>query len=292
MTAVALPLPLPKRRREVGSPAALLVLPLLVYFGVFVLLPQLVLLAISLRGLSGPLTIEHFARALTDPFTFAVLGRTLRLGVYVTAATLVLAFPYALCMATARPRLRSVMLLLVVLPMLMSAVVRTFGWLVTLGMQGPVNAAIVGLGLSEEPVQIMFTEIAVVIGLIQIELPMMVLALATALFRLDPNLMLASCSLGAGRWRTFVRVVLPLSVPGTIAGCALVFASSAGAFVTQTILGGGKLLYMPMYIYQQSVLSQQWAFAAVLAILLMASVGAIVFAATALARRSRGFIHG
>jgi putative spermidine/putrescine transport system permease protein len=269
-----------------------LVLPLLLYFVAFVLAPQIVLLVMSFRGLGGETSIGYFARALSDPMTFNVLFSTLRLGAIATLTTVVVGFPYSLAMVVARPRIRSAMLLLVILPLLVSAIVRTFGWLVALGNQGPVNALLMALGIVDHPVRILFTESAVVIGLTQMELPMMVLALYTVLSRLDPSLLLASRSLGAGYWRTFFQVVLPLSVPGLISGAALVFASAVGAFVSQTILGGGGLLYMPMYIYQQSILSQQWGFAAALAIILMATVSIIIFAGTTLARRSQGYIHG
>ncbi|MFC4277417.1 ABC transporter permease [Achromobacter aloeverae] len=279
-------------RRVRPDTGVMLALPLLLYFVVFVLAPQVVLLVMSVRGQDGVLTAANFMRALSDPMTYGVLFGTLRLGAYATAATVLTGFPYALAMAMAGPRLRSGMLLLVILPLLVSAVVRTFGWLVTLGNQGPVNALLLSLGVIDHPIRILFTEYAVVIGLTQIELPMMVLALYTVLSRVDPSLMLASRSLGAGHWRTFLRVLLPLSVPGLIGGSALVFASAVGAFVSQTILGGGGLLYMPMYIYQQSILSQDWGYAAALAVILMVTVSAIIFAGTVLARRSQGYIHG
>jgi putative spermidine/putrescine transport system permease protein len=271
----------------------LLVLPLL-YCLAFVLAPQLVLLVMSLRGTGagGSLTLAHFARALGDPMTFQVLIATLRLGLYTTVLTTLIGFPYAMAMVMAGPRLKRFLMLMVVLPLLVSAIVRTFGWLVTLGNQGPVNQLLLALGWIEQPVKILFTEMAVVIGLTQIELPIMVLSLFTVLARVDPALAQASRSLGAGFWRTFRCVTLPLSVPGLIAGSSLVFASAVGSFVAQTILGGGGLLYMPMYIYQQSILTQDWAFAATLAIILMFTVSAIIFAGTALARRSQGYIHG
>jgi putative spermidine/putrescine transport system permease protein len=274
------------------DPRIVLVLPLLFYFVAFVLAPQIVLLVMSFRGLGGEISTAYFGRALSDPMTFNVLLGTLRLGAIATLTTILFGFPYALAMVTARPGVRSAMLLLVILPLLVSAIVRTFGWLVALGNQGPVNALLMALGIVDHPVRILFTEFAVVIGLTQIELPMMVLALYTVLSRLDPSLLLASRSLGAGHWRTFSTIVLPLSLPGLISGAALVFASAVGAFVSQTILGGGGLLYMPMYIYQQSILSQEWGFAAALAVILMATVSLIVFTGTALARRSQGYVHG
>lgn len=269
-----------------------LVTPLLLYFLVFVLAPQIVLVVMGFRGLDGPFTLAHLAQVLSDPMTYDVLLSTLRLGLYTTLLTLVFGYPYALGMVYAGPRLKALLLLLVVLPLLVSGVVRTFGWMVALGNQGPVNALLLWLGIIDQPARILFTETAVVIGLTQIELPMMVLALYTVLGRLDPSLLLASRSLGEGHWKTLTRVVVPLSIPGLIAGCSLVFASAVGSFVAQSVLGGGSLLYMPMYIYQKSILSQEWAFAAVLALMLMVAVSGIIFAGNALARKSKGYIYG
>ncbi|MET4578836.1 ABC transporter permease [Ottowia thiooxydans] len=279
-----------------SSPRALsgpwLAAPLLLYFLVFVLAPQIVLVVMSFRGLEGAFTLSHFARVLSDPMTYDVLISTLRLGLTTTLLTLLIGYPYALGMVYASPRIKSLLLLLVVLPLLVSGVVRTFGWMVALGNQGPVNELLQWLGVTDQPLRILFTETAVVIGLTQIEMPMMVLSLYTVLGRMDSSLLLASRSLGEGHWKTLVRVILPLSVPGLIAGCSLVFASAVGSFVAQTVLGGGGLLYMPMYIYQQSILSQEWAFAAALALILMVAVGAIIFAGNALARKSKGYIYG
>jgi putative spermidine/putrescine transport system permease protein len=128
--------------------------------------------------------------------------------------------------------------------------------------------------------------------LAQIEMPLMVLPLITALMNIDPNLRQASEALGAGRWRTFFRVTLPLSMPGLLAGCLLVFAAAASAFVTQTLVGGGQLIFMPFYIYQQAIQANNYPFAATVAMVLLASVLVIVTAVNYLGRRSKGFVHG
>jgi putative spermidine/putrescine transport system permease protein len=266
-------------------------LPLLLYFIIFVLAPQLVLFAVSLRGLGDDVTLQYFASALGDPLTFKVLLATLRIGLYTMLSTIVLGFPYAILMVRSGPKLKATLLLLAAMPLLISAVVRTFGWIVLLGNRGPINQLFMAFGWIERPITMLFTEGAVVVGLTQLELPLMVLTLFSVLLRQDSALELASRSLGAGYWRTFRKITLPLSVPGLLSGSALVFASSAGAFVSQTILGGGELMYMPMYIYQKSVLSQEWAYAAVLALVLMVTVGFIIFIGIWMARRSKGYLH-
>ena len=122
-------------------------------------------------------------------------------------------------------------------------------------------------------------------------MPLMVLPLVTALSRLDPNLLDASAALGAGSWRTFGKVVLPLTLPGIIAGCLLTYAASITAFITQTLVGGGQLLFMPMYIYQQSSTLNNWPFAAAISIIFLCAVLAVVSLFNALGRLSSGYAH-
>jgi putative spermidine/putrescine transport system permease protein len=131
----------------------------------------------------------------------------------------------------------------------------------------------------------------VAIALTQIELPLMVLPLITSLLNINPALTQASLALGAGRWRTFYQIVLPLSLPGLLTGCLLVFASSVSAFVTQVLVGGGQQMFMPFYIYQQAIQANDYPFAAAVAVLLLMSVLIIVSLANLLARRSKGFVY-
>jgi putative spermidine/putrescine transport system permease protein len=165
-----------------------------------------------------------------------------------------------------------VLILLVVLPLLTSAVVRTFAWLVILGRQGILNETLLSLGLIELPLKLLYTPTAVVVALAQIELPLMVLPIITVLAAMDPSLRQASLSLGAGSWRTFLQVTLPLSTPGILAGCLLVYASSVSAFVTQTLVGGGQQMFMPFYIYQQAIQANNYPFAAAIAMILLVAM--------------------
>ena len=155
-----------------------------------------------------------------------------------------------------------------------------------------VNNLLLSLGWIEAPLKLLYTPWAVVVALAQIEMPLMVLPLITALANIDPNLRQASSALGAGQWRTFWQVTFPLSAPGLLAGCLLVFAAAASAFVTQTLVGGGQLIYMPFYIYQQAIQANDYPFAATVAILLLVAVLAIVTAVNLVGRRSKGFVHG
>jgi len=172
----------------------------------------------------------------------------------------------------------------VILPILTSVVVRTFSWIVILGRQGVLNQVALGLGLTDEPVRLLFTEPGVVIVLAQVQMPLMVLPILTVLSKADPNLADASRALGAGEWRTLWRVTLPLSLPGVIAGCILTYSACVTAFVTQTLIGGARLLYMPLHIYQQAIGANNWPFAAAISVIFMFAVLIVVFLLNLLTR--------
>jgi putative spermidine/putrescine transport system permease protein len=276
-----------------GAPISL-ALPLGLFFAVFVVMPLLLLAYVSLHA-DASLTrhgFDQYVKFLTDGFNLAVLGNTLWLALKVTVLALLIGYPLAWTYTQVSSRWQALLMLLIVLPLLTSAVVRTFAWVVILGRQGIVNNLLVSWGLVEAPLKLLYTPGAVTIALAQIELPLMVLPLITALMNIDPALRQASLALGAGRWRTFFQVTLPLSMPGLLAGCLLVFASSASAFVTQTLVGGGQQMFMPFYMYQQAIQANNYPFAATIAVILLVSVLAVVTAVNLLARRSRGFVHG
>ena len=271
-----------------------LVLPIGLFFAVFVFAPLALLGAVSFYSdptLTTP-GVTQYVKFLTDRFNMAVLGQTLWLGLLATVVALVIGYPLAYIYMIAPGALQPVLMLVIVLPLLTSAVVRTFAWVVILGRQGIVNGVLAGIGLVDAPVRLLYTPSAVVIALAQIQLPLMVLPVITALGNIDPNLRHASHALGAGRWRTFVEITLPLSAPGLLAGSLLVFAGSVSAFVTQTLVGGGQLMLMPQYMYQQAIQANNYPFAAAVAMILLVSVLAIVIVVNVLTRRSQALVHG
>jgi putative spermidine/putrescine transport system permease protein len=269
-------------------------LPLGLFFVVFVLMPLLLLAFVSLH--SEPtlkeMSVEQYRKFLTDAFNLSVLGDTLWLGLKVTLLSLLIGYPLAYLYVNAPRRLQTVLMLLILLPLLTSSVVRTFSWVVILGRQGIINNLLIDFGLITAPIKLLYTPGAVTVALAQIELPLMVLPLITALLNVDPNLRQASLSLGAGHWRTFFKITVPLSVPGLLAGGLLVFASSVSAFVTQTLVGGGQQMFMPFYMYQQAIQANDYPFAAAIAMVLLVSVLVIVTLINTVARRSKGFVHG
>jgi putative spermidine/putrescine transport system permease protein len=271
-----------------------LVLPLALFFVVFVFAPLGLLGIVSFYNDSGITTpgVAQYVKFLTDRFNMAVLGQTLWLGLLATAMALLIGYPLAYIYMVAPAAVQRVLMLVIVLPLLTSAVVRTFAWVVILGRQGIVNSMLAAIGLIDAPVRLLYTPSAVVVALAQIQLPLMVLPVITALGNIDPNLRHASHALGAGRWRTFIEVTLPLSAPGLLAGCLLVYAGSVSAFVTQTLVGGGQLMLMPQYMYQQAIQANNYPFAAAVAMILLAAVLAIVIVVSIVSRRTETLAHG
>jgi putative spermidine/putrescine transport system permease protein len=268
-----------------------LALPLALFFAAFFLAPLLILIFVSLHTDTSMARIglTQYAKFLLDPFSLGVLVHTLWIGVEVTGLCLLLGFPMAWAYVRSPRWAQAALILVILLPLLTSVVVRTFAWIVILGRQGIVNTALLDLGLIDSPLRLLYTEKGMVVALAQVQMPLMVLPLITALSRLDPNLLDASAALGAGHWRTFRKVILPLTFPGIVAGCLLTYAAAITAFITQTLVGGGQMLFMPMYIYQQSSTLNNWPFAAAISIIFLVAVLAAVTVFNMLGRLSKGY---
>ena len=271
-----------------------LALPLTLAFASIFLAPLLMLVGVSFFNddkITEP-GFAQWAKFLGDPFSYKVIADTMLLGAKTVCATILIGYPLALVYLDAPPRLQKVLIFVIVMPLLLSVVVRTFAWIVVLGREGVVNELLLSLGVISEPLRLLQTELGLVISLTQIEMPLLLLPLISVLSRLDPNLRDASAALGASRWRTLFTVIVPLSMPGLVAGCLLVFASSTTAFISQTVIGGVRLIYLPLLIWQQSLVVFNWPFAAVVSITLLVSVLTVVSALSWLGRRSGGYVHG
>jgi len=270
------------------------VLPLLAFFVAAFLAPLCVLIGVSLFAEPEMKTLSaaQYMKFLGDAFNLSILWGTLWLGVKATLLCLLFGYPFAWIAARAPARWQSALVFVVILPILTSVVVRTFSWIVILGREGILNKMLVGLGLASEPVRLLFTEGGVILVLAQVQMPLMVLPLLTTLTRMDPNLADASAALGAGAWRTFWRITVPLSLPGVVAGCILTYAACVTAFITQTLIGGARLIYMPLHIYQQAVGANNWPFAAAISVIFMVAVLVVVGLLNQVSRLSRGYAHG
>lgn len=269
-----------------------LALPLTALFVAFFIAPLVVLIGLSLQTdqtAAATYTAAHYIKFFGDSFNNTILWETLLLGVKATFVCFLFGYPIAWICARANARWQSVLVFLVILPILTSVVVRTFAWIVILGRQGVLNQIVLGLGLSDEPLRLLFTELGVVIVLAQVQMPLMVLPILTVLSKADPNLADASRALGAGEWRTLWRVTVPLSLPGVIAGCILTYSACVTAFVTQTLIGGARLIYMPLHIYQQAIGAFNWPFAAAISVIFMVAVLIVISLLNLVGRKSGSY---
>ncbi|WP_409473885.1 ABC transporter permease [Streptomyces sp. HC307] len=270
------------RRVKAGSGPRLrarsvLIGPGLSYLVVLLLLPLALLVGYTVfqRGRFGGIayedgvTGENFAR-IADPLYAGVLADSLRIAAITTLLALVLGYPTAYAIARLPRRWRTVALVLVVLPFWTNFLIRTYAWIVLLSSQGLVNTALTGTGVIDRPLELLYTEPAIVVGLLYAYLPLMVLPLYSAIERVDPRLLEASADLGACPARTFLRVTFPLTLPGVLTGCVFVFVPSLGNFVVPELLGGGRTVMVGNLIRDQFLTARDWPFGSVLALALVA----------------------
>ncbi|GAB4267920.1 spermidine/putrescine ABC transporter permease PotB [Deferrisoma sp.] len=262
------------------------------WLGAFVFLPTLLVVGLgflerdeaALVRFSG--SLAAYARLL-DPLYLGVLLRSAGLALEATLWCLALAYPFAYLVARMPPRTRRLALVLVVVPYWTNSLVRAYAIRSALATQGPVNALLLGLGLVEEPLRLLYTGGAVTLGLVYILLPFMILPLYAVFEKLDPALLEAAADLGAGRWQTLGRVVLPLSVPGVVAGALLVFLPALGMFYVADLLGGARDLLVGNLIKNQFLDARDWPFGAAISVGILAVMGVLVGAYAASVRRFR-----
>ena len=258
-----------------------LVLPPAAALVFFFVVPLALVLAVSfaLRGTYGGIgwtpTLENYT-SIADPLYLRIFWRSLWVAVLTTMICLVLGFPLAYVIARAPKRWQGVLLLLVMIPFWTNFLVRTYAWMFILRTEGLLNTILTALGLIGEPLTLLFTDAAVLTGLVYGYLPFMVLPLYAALERVDPSLIEAAWDLYARPVQVFTRVILPLSKPGVIAGCVLVFIPALGAYVTPDLLGGARTLMIGNLIQHQYLVVRDWPFGSALSFVLMAGVLAAV----------------
>lgn len=262
----------------------LLVTPGLLLLAIAFFWPIGQMLALAFEGPDGP-TFEHFRRFLGDEFYRAVLWRTVRLSVIITVLCLLIGFPLAYIMARVRPRARLWLIIMLILPLMTSVVVRTFGWMVVLSRSGLIPSTLRDLGLVGRSYAIMHSELAIVIGMVQVLLPFMALSILGVMLRLDIRLEEAARTMGCSFIGSLRSVVLPLAVPGIVAGSLLVFTLSASSFVTPNLLGGPRVQVLAASIYRQVTQTLDWNFAAAQAVILFVGVALVLIPYIMLMRR-------
>jgi len=259
---------------------------------VFALVPNLLVLAVSFleRGedefVRLAFSLDSYVR-LFDPLYVGVFWSSFRLAAVATLICLVIAFPFALLIARSQPRWRPWLLALVVIPFWTSSLVRTYAVVIIIKTQGLLNETLLALGLIDEPLQILYTGTAVLIGFVYTELPFMVLPLYAAMEKLDWRLVEAARDLGANAWAVLWRILVPLTLPGIIAGCMLVFLPALGMFYVADVLGGAKELLIGNLIRDQFLSARDWPFGAAASVVVTLLMAALI-GLYALSRRQAG----
>jgi putative spermidine/putrescine transport system permease protein len=259
----------------------LLLAPNTLWLVLFLIGPLFLLGSISFQGYEagkGILDTEglgNYGSFLGDPFFRDVLWRTLGLGAMTTVGCLVLGFPLAFALSRLRGIRRSLLYFVLLMPLLTSAVVRTFGWMILLSNNGVINRTLMDLGLTDDPIKMMYSMTGIVIALVEVLLPFMVLALDAALLNIDLHLYEAAQNLGARKTRIFLHVTMPLALPGVISGSVLVFTLAVSAFVTPSLIGGPRIKLMATLIYQQSMGLLNWPFGAAIAFVMLFTILAL-----------------
>lgn len=257
--------------------AAALLLPIALVNAIGFIIPVLNLARMSFNealpggGVAEAFTLANWAGLLGDAFYIELVLNSVGVSLIITFATLLLSYPIALYLHRSSGQWRTFLTILVISPLLTSAVVRTYGWIALLSDQGPVARAIAALGL--QPPRMMFNTTGVVIGLTEILMPYMILALLAGFGRLDPRVEEAARTLGATPFQTFRRIILPLTAPGIALGCLLCFVLAISSFITPKLMGGGRVFLLATEIYDQAIVTLNWPLAATLSILVLVIFG-------------------
>jgi putative spermidine/putrescine transport system permease protein len=257
-----------------GLSAAALIGPATFIVAAGLLIPIVILFRYSLNKfvprllMVDAVTIENYVKFFSDRYYLGVFFTTLKVAMICTVVCLILGFPLAYVLARTRTRFKNVLVMLVILPLFVGNAVRAAGWMTLFGSKGMINAGLIGFGLTSAPVEMMFTEGAVIVGIIAVNLPFMVLTLQSIIESIDRSLEEAAFSLGAAPWHMFWRVLWPLALPGIVAGIILTFILGMNAYATPVLLGGPEFKMMAPLVYGQMTLGN-WPFGAAVSFVLM-----------------------
>ncbi|RIY03783.1 ABC transporter permease [Aureimonas flava] len=264
-----------------------LALPALLIVGLCALLPVLWIVRQSFLSIGGDVTFANYERLFGSSLTLATFETTLLLSAATLALCMLLGLPLALVLAAASPRTANRLLILVMLPLWTSILVRTYGWLVILGRDGLANDVLVGSGLVDAPLALVYNFTGTLVGMVHFMLPLFVLPVYAAFRDIDRNAIRASASLGASFWRTLRSVVLPLASGGIASGSMIVFVYTLGFFITPAILGGGRVTPIAIRIERNLSTFQDWGAASALGVLLLLLVAIVATALSGVRRLLR-----
>ena len=248
----------------------------------FVLIPNLLVFTVSFLSKDSsnfyalPFTFESYTR-LFEPLYAQVVWNSLYMSSIATVICLIIGYPFAFMIAKIEPKYRAILLFLVVLPFWTNSLIRIYGMKIFLGVKGILNEALLGLGFITEPIRILNTEVAVIIGLVYLLLPFMILPLYSAIEKLDHRLLEAAKDLGANAFQRFIKVIIPLTMPGIISGCLLVLLPAMGMFYVADLLGGAKVLLVGNVIKSEFLISRNWPFGSAISIGLTILMAVLIF---------------
>ncbi|MEL0439077.1 ABC transporter permease [Phycobacter sp. K97] len=267
-------------KREARQPWILLS-PALTAVTLLLFVPLLFILVYSfwLRTATGAdvagFYLDNWEEALTDPFYRDILISTLRIAAITTVACALMGYPSAYFIARSQGN-KAVLLLLLMLPFWISYIIRTMSWINILGVSGALNSVLMALGIISEPIQMLYNEVTVILGLVHFLLPFMILNIFVSLDGIDTNLENAANSLGATKWQAFLQVTLPLSLPGLAAGGLLCFVLGAGTYITPLVLGGPRDAMFANLVFEAIITQLNWPLGSALSLMLLAVLGALV----------------
>lgn len=244
-----------------------LMLPCAAFITLFLLIPMFATFLSTVTG-TGAFSLDGYWQTLADTYFQQVFWRTIRLSLITVAICILLGFPAAYYVARVAKK-KSLFIAMTLFPLMTSPVVRSFSWMVLLGKKGTANTLLQSLGIISSPIPMLYNEFSIVVGLVQLFLPLMIISTVGVMENIDEDLMLASNSLGASRTTCFWRIMFPLSVPGLITGSVLVFCGSLTAYTTPQLLGGSDTRMLATLIYQDGLSLNDWTAASVVAIIMI-----------------------
>src|SRR5471030_1693956 len=281
-----------EKPRGQGWTASALLAPATIFIAISLFAPLGILFRYSLndfipqtKTMVEALTVANYVKFFTDPYYTAALGTTIKVSLLVTVVCLIVGFPLAYVVARTQSRFKHLLIIATVLPLFVGNSVRAAGWMVVFGNKGFVNASLMGLGLIQQSIEIMFTEKAVIIGIIAVDLPFMVLSLQSVIEGIDRAVEEAAFSLGAPPATMFRRVLWPLALPGILGGMILTFILAMNAYATPFLLGGPLFKMMAPVIYNEFTQKTNWPFGGAIAFILMSVTLGLTLIANLLIQR-------
>lgn len=245
----------------------LILAPGLVLLLFFLILPLITIIWPTFYN--GGITFDAYLSFFQDTYNVNILYRTIKISLMVTFVSIIFGVPTAYFIANSPKKWRGLLMSLTLFPLLTNSVVRSFAWINILGRNGIINSLLLATGLISEPITLLYTEFAIIIGSFYLFLPVMIISLVGTFENIDTEIMEAAETLGANRLMAFIKVILPLSIPGIIVGSILVFTGTLTAYTTPQLLGGNRNMMMSTFLYQNAMALGDWQSASVIALIMI-----------------------